>query len=162
MASKNASGNENVILVTRSEREQRERQQQYSTPPTSKAPTKSKQRSDVMARADAVPRIWSYHRRCANFGTCTGDEDGSPITGSAQVNADLLELFAEGQTNLIDGNCDSARDVKDKIVDLITVPLVQGVLRYAWYARKSAGISSLVFFFFILHGEVLLFSPLIC
>ncbi|CAM9671455.1 unnamed protein product, partial [Hapterophycus canaliculatus] len=69
-------------------------------------------------------------KRCANFGTCTGDEDGSPITGSAQINADLLVLFAEGQTKLIDGECDSARDIKEEIVNLITVPLVQGLLRY--------------------------------
>ncbi|CAM9121769.1 unnamed protein product [Scytosiphon promiscuus] len=78
-------------------------------------------------------------KRCANFGTCTGDVDGSPITGSAQVNADLLELFAEGSTELINGNCDTVREIKDKIVNLITVPLVQGVLRYFYLADPQGG-----------------------
>ena len=36
-------------------------------------------------------------KRCQNFATCTADDDGSDIEGRSAVNADLLELFEQGQ-----------------------------------------------------------------
>lgn len=42
----------------------------------------------------------------------------------------MLELYKEGQVHLLDGDCGAAEDVKDKIIDLMGVPLVQGMLRY--------------------------------
>ena len=68
-------------------------------------------------------------KRCANFGTC-GAEGGS-TTGVSQVNSALLPLFAEGARLLSRGECSAVRPVVDKIVSLMTVPLVQGTLRYA-------------------------------
>lgn len=68
-------------------------------------------------------------KRCENFATCTGDSDGSDISGTSAVNADLLELFSEGSVKLQAGDCGDVEDIKDQIVDLMTVPLVQGVLR---------------------------------
>ena len=41
----------------------------------------------------------------------------------------MLELYKEGQVNLLDGDCGGAEAVKDKIVDLMTVPVLQGMLR---------------------------------
>lgn len=68
--------------------------------------------------------------RCENFATCTADDDGSDITGTAQINSDMLELYKEGQVYLLDGDCSAAENVKDKIIDLMGVPIVQGMLRY--------------------------------
>lgn len=69
-------------------------------------------------------------RRCENFKTCSGDEDGNDLSGTAAVNKEILELFREGVQYLLDGNCDDVTAIKDKIVDLMTIPLVQGLLRY--------------------------------
>lgn len=41
----------------------------------------------------------------------------------------MLALYQEGVTLLLDGKCDDVIDIKNQIVDLMTIPLVQGVLR---------------------------------
>ena len=69
-------------------------------------------------------------KRCANFGTCGAAGDST--SGTAQVNLELFPLFAEGARLLERGECSSVRPVVDKIVSLMTVPLVQGSLRYAY------------------------------
>jgi len=66
-------------------------------------------------------------KRCANFETC---ESGS--TGGSKVNTWLLEQFKLGQAKLLQGKCVEAIPVKRRIVELMTVPLVQGALRYAY------------------------------
>lgn len=68
-------------------------------------------------------------KRCKNFGTCTGDNDGSDTSGISAVNSQLLALFNEGRDLLNDGDCSSTENVKDDIVKLMIVPLVQGMLR---------------------------------
>merc|ERR1719460_658169 len=68
-------------------------------------------------------------KRCANFGTCTG------TGGISQVNHELFKaggLFAQGRDLLLAGNCAAVRPVVNQIVSIMTVPLVQGTLRYAW------------------------------
>ena len=67
--------------------------------------------------------------RCNNFGTCTG------TGGISQVNHELFEaggLFPQGRDLLHEGKCSEVRAVVDQIVSLMTVPLVQGTLRYAY------------------------------
>ncbi|CBN78873.1 probable high CO2 inducible periplasmic protein [Ectocarpus siliculosus] len=88
---------------------------------------------------DGVMLYALAEKRCENFATCTADDDGSDITGTAQVNSDMLELYKEGQVYLLDGDCGAAGDVKDKIIDLMGVPLVQGMLRYFYNADPEAG-----------------------
>eukprot|EP00904_Undaria_pinnatifida_P009158 jgi/Undpi1/5372/HiC_scaffold_2.g00653.m1 len=78
-------------------------------------------------------------KRCANFATCTGDDDGSVIAGTSAVNEKMVELFQQGQVHLLNGDCGDAEDVKDEIVDLMTVPLMQGLLRYLYLADPDAG-----------------------
>lgn len=68
-------------------------------------------------------------KRCINFGTCTGDDDGDDIAGTSAVNEEMLELFKQGLGKLQSSDCNGADSIKDKIVDLMTVPLMQGVLR---------------------------------
>lgn len=68
-------------------------------------------------------------KRCENFGTCTGDDDGDSTTGVSAINADLLALWTAGQANLIDLECNKAASVITEIVPLMAVPLIQGLLR---------------------------------
>ena len=74
-------------------------------------------------------------KRCADFGTCgaTGDQ----ATGISMVNSELFKaggLFAHGRDLLQQGECSKVRPVVEQIVSLMTVPLVQGTLRYAYKA----------------------------
>jgi hypothetical protein len=73
-------------------------------------------------------------KRCANFGTCGASGTGAP--GTSQVNTELFALFANGRDWLQQGRCSSVRPLVNQIVSLMTVPLVQGSLRYAY---KNSG-----------------------
>merc|ERR1719506_2975968 len=75
-------------------------------------------------------------KRCANFGTCL--ESGTGATGTSQVNSELFQLFDHGRDWLQQGRCSSVRPLVNQIVSLMTVPLVQGALRYA-YKNSPAG-----------------------
>ena len=54
------------------------------------------------------------------------------------MNVALFELFDYGRDWLQQGRCSSVRPLVDQIVSLMTVPLVQGALRYA-YKNSKAG-----------------------
>ena len=54
------------------------------------------------------------------------------------MNVALFELFDYGRDWLQQGRCSSVRPLVDQIVSLMTVPLVQGALRYA-YKNSQAG-----------------------
>ena len=57
------------------------------------------------------------------------------------VNSELFKpggLFATGRDWLQQGRCSSVRPLVNQIVSLMTVPLVQGALRYA-YKNSQAG-----------------------
>merc|ERR1719502_890582 len=69
-------------------------------------------------------------KRCANFGTC--GPAGTATSGTAKVNYELMTLFTEGQRRLQRGECAAVRPVLRQIVSLMTIPLVQGTLRYAY------------------------------
>merc|ERR1719424_953310 len=76
-------------------------------------------------------------KRCGNFGTCTG---AGGVVGISQVNDALFKaggLFPRGRDLLHKGSCSRVRDVVDRIVSIMTVPLVQGTLRYAWKVGKT-------------------------
>jgi len=64
-------------------------------------------------------------KRCNNFQTC-GCRGASGCT-----NRRILNKMAEGRDLLSQGRCQEVVQVKDKIVSLMTIPLVQGTLRYA-------------------------------
>eukprot|EP00746_Dinoflagellata_sp_MGD_P155796 gnl/MRDRNA2_/MRDRNA2_85550_c0_seq1.p1 gnl/MRDRNA2_/MRDRNA2_85550_c0~~gnl/MRDRNA2_/MRDRNA2_85550_c0_seq1.p1 ORF type:complete len:529 (+),score=87.51 gnl/MRDRNA2_/MRDRNA2_85550_c0_seq1:125-1711(+) len=65
-------------------------------------------------------------KRCKNFGTCSKGE------GRSDVNAKIIGEFRKGQAKLLGGKCVDAIPIKRRIVELMSVPLVQGALRYAW------------------------------
>jgi len=74
-------------------------------------------------------------KRCKNFGTCGGC-GGIGCGGIADVNKEILNLFISGKKSLEEGRCSEVRPMVSKIVNQMTVPLIQGALRYAY---KTAG-----------------------
>lgn len=64
-------------------------------------------------------------KRCEDFGTCA-EIDG---VSQATVNSQLLALFDEGQQKLQSLECSAVEAIKEQVVDLMTVPLIQGMLR---------------------------------
>ena len=74
-------------------------------------------------------------KRCANFATCGAGLN--ELTGISAVNSEIMPLFQQGQQQLLAGQCVATIATKERIVQLMTVPLVQGVLRYAY--TLSAG-----------------------
>jgi hypothetical protein len=65
-------------------------------------------------------------RRCGNFGTCTGS------AGKSAVNEKIVVQFEAGRDKLLQGKCVEAIPIKKRIVELMSVPLVQGAMRYAY------------------------------
>ena len=67
--------------------------------------------------------------RCIDFKTC--GPPGDRTDGQAYVNHQIRKYFKFGQRHLVAGECDDAKASKEKIEDLMAVPLVQGTLKYA-------------------------------
>jgi len=51
-------------------------------------------------------------------------------------------LFPQGRDLLHEGKCSKVRPVVDQIVSIMTVPLVQGTLRYAWKTGQIGGVDN--------------------
>lgn len=62
---------------------------------------------------------------CRNFGTC---DKGS---GLAPINEKIYENFRQGKGNLLQGDCTSADANAKRISELMTIPLIQGIMRSA-------------------------------
>jgi len=77
------------------------------------------------------------NKRCKNFKTC--GPDGDSLIGEAKANIELFELFRDGQYQLLAGQCAKVVPVKDAIVTRMTIPLVQGTLRYAYKMAALSG-----------------------
>lgn len=71
-------------------------------------------------------------KRCTNFGTCKGG-------GKAKVNINVMQLFKQGKFLLEKSNCGSAERKLKSIKQQMTVPLVQGCLRYLYKAETETG-----------------------
>merc|ERR1719407_356908 len=81
-------------------------------------------------------------KRCKNFGTCSGT---GGTTGISNVNHELFKadgLFPQGRDLLLEGKCSDVRPVVNQIVSIMTVPLVQGTLRYAWKTGQIGGVDN--------------------
>jgi len=73
--------------------------------------------------------------RCANYKTCVG----GMVTGTSQVNTEIFKLFKQGLDKLTNSKCTEVGPIKNQIVSLMTVPLIQGALRYAYKVDKLSG-----------------------
>jgi Low iron-inducible periplasmic protein len=69
------------------------------------------------------------NRMALRFATC--GESGNDDVGEAWVNGMVIREFQKAQQNLMHGSCALARKSKEHIVNMMKVPLVQGVLQYA-------------------------------
>jgi hypothetical protein len=74
--------------------------------------------------------------RCLFSATCTAKVEivngESQQTTHANVNLKIFQAFNEGQQSLLDGNCASARESANRIVQQMTIPLIQGVIHHAY------------------------------
>jgi len=70
------------------------------------------------------------NKRCQNYKTC--GLAGDAVTGRSKVNSELSDLFALGQHKLLQGECDAVRPIVNQITAQMTIPLIQGTLRYAY------------------------------
>ena len=77
-------------------------------------------------------------KRCKNYKTC--GVNGDELTGGSYVDQQLFNKFTlVGQCLLVTGQCDAVKPIVDEIVDLMSVPLVQGTLRYSYKVDKMSG-----------------------
>ena len=74
-------------------------------------------------------------KRCENFKTC--GSEGTEITGTSKVNIEIFRYFDQAKSLLASKQCESAREIKSKIVQKMWIPLVQGTLRYAWILNNE-------------------------
>jgi hypothetical protein len=76
-----------------------------------------------------------YHladKRAENYGTRHSN-------GTSNVNVEIIQQFRNGKDALTSGNCAGATAAKDRIVTLMSIPLVQGALRYAYKVGELSG-----------------------
>merc|ERR1719313_2432690 len=80
-------------------------------------------------------------KRCKNFGTCmhVSGAGYSTVGAGSAVNMQLFKLFSLGRDALLGGRCDDTKPIKKRIVELMSVPLVQGSLRYAYKVAELQG-----------------------
>jgi hypothetical protein len=67
---------------------------------------------------------------CPEFGTC--DENGT-----SKVNRDILDEFKAGQSKLTRSDCNGAEGSKNRIVALMSIPMIQGVFLYIVKSNKD-------------------------
>lgn len=77
-------------------------------------------------------------KRCENFGTCV--EDGTDA-GMAGVNSKIFKLFDAGKQQLQQGKCSDAKKAVAEITNLMSVPMIQGTLRYAHIIGEQSGMT---------------------
>jgi hypothetical protein len=72
-------------------------------------------------------------KRCVNFKTC-GDL-ANAVEGTSHVNLEIFRQFDDGQRKLLAGECSAVRTNKERIEQMMAVPLIQGALRYGYFAE---------------------------
>jgi hypothetical protein len=77
------------------------------------------------------------NKRCQNFKTC--GPGGDSTIGEAKANIDLFDLFRDGEYELIAGKCANVVPIKNRIVQKMQVPLIQGTLRYTYKLAQLGG-----------------------
>lgn len=82
-------------------------------------------------------------KRCSNYGTCTNPWStahiGDAFNGGSEVNEQVFELFAIGRTHMQRGECTDGAAIKNEIVKFMTIPMIQGLLRYAYKVAVLGG-----------------------
>merc|ERR1719355_152722 len=78
-------------------------------------------------------------KRCENFKTCSASGDSTDNSKGSKVNHDFIKQCKEGQAKLLAGKCKEAIPIKDRIIEIMSVPLIQGSLRYAYKVSPPPG-----------------------
>lgn len=73
-------------------------------------------------------------KRCENYGTCLTD---TSEVGMARANSEIFKNFRMGKQDLLKGDCQAVEKNVARITQLMTVPLIQGTLRYAYVMDKQ-------------------------
>ena len=73
--------------------------------------------------------MYYANKRCEDMRTC--GKSGTEKQGTSLVNKEIFDLFLVGQHHLMDRFCEGAETAKNRIIELMTVPLIQGAIRYA-------------------------------
>ena len=88
-------------------------------------------------------------KRCSDFNTCgpagyVEGVDGNQGSGArpSLVNRNLVALYNVGLVQLNSADCAGATATKDLIVSQMTIPLIQGTIKYAYKSDPDAGASS--------------------
>jgi hypothetical protein len=76
-------------------------------------------------------------KRCENFRTCGEKQDSKKKEDGAHVNMEIMKEFAAAKVAIEGNQCELAFKAKDRIAQLMTIPLIQGTLRYAWKTSKG-------------------------
>ena len=83
---------------------------------------------------------------CVDFRTCsTASKRESTASGggrTAAVNVEIFSQFKEGQRFLENGECEFAQQKKDRIIQLMTVPFIQGTIKSAYILEEYGSKSS--------------------
>ena len=66
---------------------------------------------------------------------------GTSVSGGAKVNHELFLLFAGGRDWLLDSKCSKVRPIVQVVVKWMTIPLIQGTLRYAYKMGVQSDVS---------------------
>merc|ERR1719424_2401196 len=61
------------------------------------------------------------------------------VNGQAYANIKLFDLFSAGQHKLLTGKCSEVVGIKNEINTQMTIPLIQGALRYAYIVGNMNG-----------------------
>jgi hypothetical protein len=69
-------------------------------------------------------------KRCGNFGTCDA-------SGLSAVNKRLFEIFPLARDKLVAGDCALVKPIRDEAIKLMSIPLIQGALRYAYIVANQ-------------------------
>jgi hypothetical protein len=68
-------------------------------------------------------------KRCKDFTTC---KDGSNGVSNAKVNIEIFDMFEQGLKYSNVGKCHELKALTEAIVQKMTIPLIQGVLKYSF------------------------------
>lgn len=76
-------------------------------------------------------------KRCSDFDTCDSSiAELSGVDFDAAVNRKIYDQFSLGQQLQRNLSCDALAQVKERVVQLMAVPLIQGTLKYLYYSAQ--------------------------
>mmetsp|Transcript_19739 Transcript_19739/g.36842 ORF Transcript_19739/g.36842 Transcript_19739/m.36842 type:complete len:539 (-) Transcript_19739:251-1867(-) len=80
-------------------------------------------------------------KMCTKFKTCSAD--GMNDEGTSSVNLRIIDLFSQGQLGLLRRQCSEVDALKNQIINLMAVPLIQSSLYNAHIRNFTSGFEEL-------------------